>query len=120
MSHAFETIFEPLKNIFKQFEKHLIVKFNEPGKYYLFSKKRDAKGREIWFGGVEMKRNYVSFHLIPIYVFPELLDGISPELKKRLTGKSCFGFKTFDVAIFAELESLTNSGFEAFRQKDMI
>jgi hypothetical protein len=80
----------------------------------------NEKKQEIWFGGVEIKKNYVSFHLVPLYFFPELLDGISPELKKRMTGKSCFNFKKPDDAVFADLENLTKTSFEAFKQKDMI
>ena len=98
----------------------MAIKFDEPGKYYLLSKKLNEKKQEIWFGGVEIKKNYVSFHLVPLYFFPELLDGISPELKKRLTGKACFNFKKPDDAVFADLENLTRTGFETLRQKDMI
>ena len=120
MSPDFEAIFERLKAIFKPLEKDLAIKTDEPGKYYLVSKKPDEKKKEIWFGGVEIKKNYVSFHLVPLYFFPELLDGISPELKKRLTGKSCFNFKKPDGAVFADLENLTKAGFEMFKQKEMI
>ncbi|MDQ4123301.1 MAG: hypothetical protein M3209_17845 [Acidobacteriota bacterium] len=120
MSQDFEETFERLRVIFKPLENDLAVKTNEPGKYHHVSKKLSEKKQAIWFGGVEVKKNYVSFHLIPIYVFPELLSGISPELKKRLTGKSCFNFKEPDEAVFADLENLTKAGFEAFKQKDMI
>ncbi len=120
MSQNFEETFERLRTIFKSLEKDLAIKTDEPGKYYLLTKKLNEKNQEIWFGGVEIKKNYVSFHLIPVYVFPELLDGISPELKKRLTGKSCFNFKKTDEPVFADLESLAKTGFETFKQKDMI
>lgn len=120
MSQNFEETFERLRAIFKPLEKDLAIKTDEPGKYYLVSKKLNEKKQEIWFGGVEIKKNYVSFHLVPLYYFPELLDGISPELKKRLTGKSCFNFKKPDDAVFASLENLTKAGFETFKQKDMI
>ena len=35
----------------------------------------------------------VSFHLLPLYMSPRLNGLISPELKKRMQGKSCFHFK---------------------------
>ena len=120
MSQNFEEAFERLKAILKPLEKDLAVKTDEPGKYYLLTKKLNEKKQEIWFGGVETKKNYVSFHLIPLYYFPELLNDISPELKKRLTGKSCFNFKKPDDAVFADLENLAKASFETFKQKEMI
>lgn len=120
MSQDFEATFEKLRAIFKPLEKDFEIKTNEAGKYYLVSKKRNEKKQEVWFGGVEIKKNYVSFHLVPLYFFPELLAEISPELKKRLTGKACFNFKKPDESVFKELENLTRTGFETFKQKEMI
>lgn len=120
MSQDFEETFKRLKMILKPLEKDLAIKTDELGKYYLVSKKLNEKKQEIWFGGVEIKKNYVSFHLVPVYFFPELLNPISPGLKKRLTGKACFNFKKPDDAVFTDLENLTKESFEAFKQKEMI
>lgn len=49
---------------------------------------------------------------MPVYVNSKLLDGISPELKKRMQGKSCFNFKTIDKPFLNELAGLTKKGFE--------
>lgn len=76
-----------------------------------------SQGKDVWFGGVQVKKNYVSYHLMPVYVFPDLLDGLSPELKKRMQGKSCFNFKTADKALFKELGALTKKGYQRY-QKD--
>ena len=119
MAEDFEKVFKRLKPILQTFESNLTVKFNEPGKYYLISNKPFNK-RELWFGGVEIKKNYVSFHLVPLYMFPELLDDISPELKKRMQGKACFNFKNADDKIFADLANLTSKSFEFLRQKEII
>lgn len=81
MPQNFEEVFERLKAILKPLEKDLKVKTDEPGKYYLIANKLNEKKQEIWFGGVETKKNYVSFHLVPVYVFPVLLNEASPELK---------------------------------------
>ena len=72
----------------------------------------------MWFGAVQIKKNYVSYHLMPIYAFPELLDGLSPELKKRMQGKSCFNFKAVDRSLFTELGALAKRGINAIRRKD--
>src|SRR4051812_40268504 len=48
----------------------------------------------LWFGGVEIRKAYVSYHLMPVYARPGLLEGLSDGLKKRMQGKACFNFKS--------------------------
>lgn len=64
----------------------------------------------MWFGGVRVGKAYVSYHLMPVYTHPELAARISPALRKRMQGKSCFNFKAADAALFDELEALTREG----------
>jgi hypothetical protein len=79
-----------------------------------------SQGKEVWFGGVQIKKNYVSYHLMPVYAFPDLLDGLSPELKKRMQGKSCFNFKTVDKALFKELGALTRQGYQRYKKEGLV
>jgi hypothetical protein len=48
----------------------------------------------------------VSYYLMPVYVDPCLLDGISENLKRRMQGKSCFNFTETDQPLFKELTRL--------------
>ena len=66
-----------------------------------------------WFAGTRLGKRYVSYYLMPIYVQPSLLDDISPELRRRMQGKSCFNFAKVDEPLLAELEALTKKGYEA-------
>ena len=77
------------------------------------------KGKELWFGAVRVGKRYVSYHLMPIYVFTDLLENLSPELKKRMQGKSCFNFTRVDEALFRELGELTRIGYERFQKGGM-
>lgn len=79
-----------------------------------------ANGSPLWFGGVEIKKRYVSYHLMPVYVHAELLEDISPGLKKRMQGKSCFNFTKADGALLEELAGLTERGFEHYRSKGYV
>ena len=54
---------------------------------------------------------------MPVYMFPDLLDGISPELRKHMQGKSCFNFKKMEPALFDELSELTRVGFKRFQKE---
>ena len=65
-----------------------------------------------WFGAVRKGKAYVSYYLMPVYADPRLLDEASPELRKRMQGKSCFNFTRVDEALFGELTELTARGFE--------
>jgi hypothetical protein len=62
----------------------------------------------------------VSYHLMPVYAYPELLETISPTLKKRMQGKSCFNFTKTDTKTLKELEDLTQKGFEAFKKANLV
>jgi len=49
-----------------------------------------------------------------------LLKDISPELKKRMQGKSCFNFKSIDKYLLKELNELTKKGFEYYKMEGML
>ena len=55
-----------------------------------------------------------------LYAFPDLLDGLSPELKRRMQGKSCFNFKAVDKALFKELGALTRQGYQRFKKEGLV
>lgn len=58
--------------------------------------------------GTRPGKRYVSFYLMGVYARPQLLDGMSPALRARMQGKSCFNFNRVDEALFAELSALTD------------
>ena len=66
-----------------------------------------------WFGAVRLGKRYVSYDLMPAYVDPSLLDGISPALLKRMQGKSCFNLTRIDEDLIGELPELTKRGYQA-------
>jgi hypothetical protein len=67
-----------------------------------------------YVAGIRRGKRYVSYYLMSVYAFPDLLDGLSPELRRRMQGKSCFNFTTVDEPLFAELDRLTKAGFERY------
>jgi hypothetical protein len=76
--------------------------------------------KPLWFGGVQIKKRYVSYHLMPVYVNPDLLAGLSPELKKRMQGKSCFNFSAIDESLMSELAELTEAAFADYRRQGFV
>ena len=115
MSDAFQPLFERIRALFRRHEPQGVVIHDEPGRYYLGTHEVRAKdGYRTWFGGVEIRKSYVSAHLIPVYAYPELLDGASDLLRKRMQGKSCFNFRQTDEGLLAELERLIDRAAARF------
>ena len=113
-SDSFDDVFARLKDIMRPYGEQLECTKDEPGDYTVNTAHIMKNKQPLFFGAVQIRKNYVSYHLMPVYVFPELLDDISPELKKRMQGKSCFNFKTEDPGLFDELATLTAAGFERY------
>jgi hypothetical protein len=110
----FKTVFAELKSIFKPYVKKMDIA-SDTGTYYLLNTRYLMKNKQpLCFGGVRLGKNYVSFYLMSVYASPELLKTMSPDLKKRMQGKSCFNFKAVDKELFKELRQLTKAGAAKF------
>lgn len=110
-----EATFRSLREILKMYEAGLVKVHDEPDNYYVDTPHIQPNGKPLFFGAARVGRQHVSFHLMPVYVWPELLDDISPELKRRMQGKSCFNFKRAEPELLEELAALTRRGFERYR-----
>lgn len=116
----FPVLFEKLKSLLEKYAPHLTVKVNKADTYYLHAGFSEKYKRVIFLGSVQIKKNYVSYYLMPVYMFPELMQGVSAELKKRMQGKACFNFAKADEKIFRELTELTKKGFDKFKQEKLL
>ena len=67
-----------------------------------------------YVAGVRPGKRYVAFHLMSVYASPELMASMSPGLRRRMQGKSCFNFTTVDEPLFEELAAITNAGLEPY------
>jgi len=108
-------VFDALKALMEPYTQSLDVTQDEPGKFSVDTFHVMKNGKPMFFGAVTLNKRYVSYHLMPVYVKPALLDDVSPELRKRMQGKSCFNFKTVDQALFKELGKLTKRGLKDYR-----
>jgi len=116
----FPAVFDQLKVILKSYEPRLSVTADGSEGYSLDAPKPGPNKKPMFFASAVINKNYVSFHLMPVYVHPELLEGISDGLRKRMQGKSCFNFKAVDEATLAELRQLTERGFDAFLKDGLV
>jgi hypothetical protein len=76
----------------------------------------EAKAHD-FFAFVKPGTSYVSLYLKPVYTWPDLLDDISPALRKRLQGsRTAFSFAVVDEPLLAELAALVERAFLRYRK----
>jgi hypothetical protein len=109
-------VFSALKKILQPYAKHLTLTQDTASAYLLDAPYSEKWGKAVFFGGVRSGKAYVAFHLIAVYAFPELTKDMSPALRRRMQGKSCFNFRTVDQALFKELAAITKRGWPLCRK----
>jgi hypothetical protein len=112
-------VFDALRAILSKTAAGLSIKTDTDRAYYLESPIPYRK-KPLMYGAVVINKSYVSYHFFPVYMFPELLDGMSPALAKRMQGKACFNFRAVDADAFAELAKLTRAGLARFRKESLV
>jgi hypothetical protein len=117
MPSNFPAVFATLKPILSKYSPRLSVKSDTPTEYTLVTKSASPfpqhKGQPLYFASLRLGKAYVSFHLLPLYMCPDLTKTIPPALKKRMQGKACLNFKTDpDPELIAALKHLTEAGFK--------
>ena len=115
-SPSFSETFATLRDVLAAQSDDLVVTVDRPGDFQVASPTmQDRIGRPLTVAGVRTRKHYVSYFLMPVYAAPRLVQLLSPELKKRMHGLSCFNFTTIEPNHVKELSKLTKAGIEAFR-----
>lgn len=117
---AFSAVFQHLRYILEPYALQFVIDKDGPTSYSLNTAFRMKNKKPLFFASTTIGVAYVSFHLMPAYVFPELLTNLSPRLRKRMQGKSCFNFTTIDESLFTELAGLTDVGCARYRAQKWI
>lgn len=113
----FQAVFDRIRPMYAAHEAKCVIIRDGPAGYILGSQEvREKDGYRTWFGGVEIKKSYVSAHLFAVYMHPEMLDGIDPGLRKRMQGKSCFNFKKADDPALEALAALVEASAARFEK----
>lgn len=76
--------------------------------------RRPGARSHAWFAGVQLVEGAVKLNFLPMHAHPELLDGISPALRRSKTGATVFRFTSLDDEVAAEVEALLAQGFEVY------
>jgi hypothetical protein len=101
-----DAILEPYRGQLETFEIYGVPMLRRPG----------ARAHD-WFAGVSPGNGVIRFFLLPMYAHPELLEGISPALRKQKRGASLFAFANVDDGLVDELNALTERSFAAYMKE---
>ena len=116
----FPAVFDQLKRMLHPFTQRLVAEADQATGYALITP-HVLPNKPVSFGAVQIKKAYVSYYFMPVYYFPDLLHDVSPALKRRMQGKSCFTFASVDQleTTLPELTQLTKRGFQRFAHEYM-
>jgi hypothetical protein len=117
--HDYPQVFRRLRAILESYAPEMRVTNDTESAYSLDTHHTMANGQPLFFGSVQVRKNYVSFYVMPVYAFPDLLDGIG-DLRKRMQGKSCFNFRTLDDEQVAAMEDLVRRGHARYAAEGML
>ena len=116
----FATVYAALHKILAPYAGKLDTKKDDESELYVDTKHIQKNKKPLFFGAVQVKKSYVSFHLMPVYLKPELLASASPELESRMQGKSCFNFSAVEPTLFKELTALTKAGYGSYKEQGFV
>ena len=115
-SDKFGATFAALRKVLASYADRLMVAVDKPGDYQISSRTlKDRTGRPLFVAAVQIKKNYVSYHLLPLYMNPALQQKVSSTLKKRKQGKACFNFTEIAPEQIRDIAELTRAGIETFK-----
>jgi len=114
------TVYAALRQIMAPYAAKLDTKKDDESELYVDTKHIQKNKKPLFFGAVQVKKSYVSFHLMAVYLKPELLASVSPELKSRMQGKSCFNFSAVEPALFKELTALAKASYTSYKEQGFV
>lgn len=115
-----DAVFRELTSIMAPYARTLDAKKDDASELYVDTRHIQKNKKPLFFGAVQVRKSFVSFHLMPVYLKPELLAGVSPQLKAHMQGKSCFNFTEVDQPLFEQLAALTQAGFASYREQGFV
>jgi hypothetical protein len=116
---AFPEIFRRLRTILEPYAPEMVITQDTEMGYSLDTHHIMNNGQPLFFASASIRKNYVSFYVMPVYAFPDLLDDIG-DLKKRMQGKSCFNFRQLDDLQVGALTDLVRRGYERYAAEGML
>ena len=113
-------VFVALRQVMAPYAAMLAPARDDDQELYVDTRHIQKNKKPLFFGAVQLRKSFVSFHLMPVYVKPELLATISPELRSRMQGKSCFNFSALEPTLIKELTALTKASYASYKEQGFV
>jgi hypothetical protein len=113
----FDDLTTELRPIIERHAASLVVSRDKPGEYQLETTRVGPSGTRLWFGAIQARAKYVSVHLMPLASHPDLMDGVSDDLRALMQGRTTFNLtdETVTPELIAELSALADAGLARYR-----
>jgi hypothetical protein len=108
---GFAAVETRLREILQPLRSKLVATRDQPGDLALEIPGLEGKPWG-YVAGIRRGKRYVSYYLMSAYADPKVMASMTPELRRRMQGKSCFNFTHVDEPLFAELGRITETTFE--------
>lgn len=129
MTEAVQAVFARLRDLLHAHQADFTITHDMPERYGLEGpvgpatvrawrgKVRTAKIPVAW---VEMRKTYVSYHLMGLNGHAKLIAGLSKPLRARMQGKTCFNFASMDDALLRELQTVTAESLRGLKKAGFV
>ena len=124
-----ESTFQALRALLSTYAEGLTIDEDTPDRFCLVAAPGPAT-LEAWGGNarreaiavawVERRKSYVGYHLMGLNGNARLVATLSPALRARMQGKTCFNFRRPDAALFMELGRVTSASLDALRRRRFV
>ena len=74
-------------------------------------------GRSMFVAAAQIKKTYVSFHLMPVYGYPQRLEGLSPRAAQADARHILFQLTAITREQLNKITAVARNGIEGFRRK---
>jgi hypothetical protein len=108
---GFAAVEARLREILQPLRSRLVATRDRPGDLALEIPGLEGKPWG-YVAGIRRGKRYVSYYLMSAYADPKVMESMTPELRRRMQGKSCFNFTHVDEPLFEELGRITETTFE--------
>jgi len=129
MTRPLQPVFAQLRGLLQAHESSFDVADDDGERYRLKAPVGSAtiqawggktKAATIPIAWVEVRKTYVSYHLMGIDGNPKIAMKLSQQLRRHMQGKTCFNFKTLDAGLIEELRTVTAESLLGLRKAGFI
>lgn len=129
MTQDHGSTFQALRELLGTYAEGLAIEVDTPDRFCLVATPgpatleawgEKARRATIPVAWIQRQKSYVGYHLIGLNGNAPLVSSLSPALRARMQGKTCFNFRRPDAVLLMELRSVTKASLDALLRERFI